>query len=170
MAYYHLSPDHATILSGPHSVGDAAMKALTSCGNPEALGDAYLYERHIVPEWREAVEAPLGWQAPVLETRAGLDGVAVYAKGTPEERAAATLAARRAEMSCTPRQARLALAQSNLLDAVDAFVQAGDAALKIEWEYATEIRRDWPPVAAFAAASGMDEATIDGLFELAMTL
>jgi hypothetical protein len=71
---------------------------------------------------------------------------------------------------CSPRQARLALAQSNLLDAVDAFVQAGDAALKIEWEYATEISRDWPPVAAFAAANGIDDATIDGLFELAMTL
>ena len=71
---------------------------------------------------------------------------------------------------CSPRQARLALAQSNLLDAVDAFVQAGDAALRIEWEYATEIRRDWPPVAAFLAASGMDEATIDGLFELAVTI
>jgi hypothetical protein len=96
--------------------------------------------------------------------------VAVYAKGTPEEREAAATAARRATLSCSPRQARLALAQSNLLDAVDAFVQAGDAALKIEWEYATEIRRDWPPVAAFAAASGMDEAIIDGLFTLAATL
>lgn len=70
----------------------------------------------------------------------------------------------------SPRQARFALAQSNLLDAVDAFVQAGDAALKIEWEYATEIRRGWPPVAAFATANNIDDATIDGLFELAMTL
>lgn len=73
-------------------------------------------------------------------------------------------------VACTPRQARLALAQSNLLEVVEAFVQAGDAGIKIEWEYATEIRRDWPPVAAFAAANAIDEATIDRLFELAMTL
>jgi hypothetical protein len=76
----------------------------------------------------------------------------------------------RAAMSCTPRQARLALAGAGLLTAVEAFVAANDAATQIEWEYASEIKRDWPPVMAFAAANEISDEQLDALFALAASL
>lgn len=58
--------------------------------------------------------------------------------------------------SVTMRQARLALLAAGVLATVDAAVaSAGDAA-KIEWEYATEVKRDWPLVVQMATALGLD--------------
>ena len=117
--------------------------------------------------------APLGYTDWTLA-----DGI--YTRqpdGTPEEIAAALeqqaaeqIAQRRASLSCTPRQARLALSQQGLLSAVEAFVAAGSDALRIEWQYATEIRRTWPPVAEFAAANDISDEALDALFEQAATL
>jgi len=76
----------------------------------------------------------------------------------------------RAGMSCTPRQARLALAYAGLLDTVDAWVAAQGAATKIEWEYASEVRRTVGLVTSAATELGMTEDQIDGLFEYAVTL
>ena len=73
-------------------------------------------------------------------------------------------------MTCTPRQARLALDSRGLLQAVEAFVATGSAQLQIEWQYATEIKRIWPPVAEFAVANDISDEDLDALFELAMTL
>ena len=78
--------------------------------------------------------------------------------------------ARRAALVCTPRQARLALTQAGLLAAIEAWVAAAPDAVRIEWEYATEIRRNWPPITAAATALGLSDAQLDGLFELAMSL
>lgn len=77
--------------------------------------------------------------------------------------------------SLTPRQAKLALLSAGLLDDVDAAIEAiPDAATKrvaqIEWEYAQEVRRDWPLLNAVAAGMGMTDAQIDDLFTLAATL
>ena len=82
----------------------------------------------------------------------------------------AELEAARSLMAVTPRQARLALHQSDLLTAVEAFVGSGDAALQIEWAHATEIRRTWPPVIQFAQANEISDADLDALFELAAAL
>lgn len=71
---------------------------------------------------------------------------------------------------CTPRQARLALAQAGLLSAVEARIAAAPATVRIEWEYANEIRRDWPPIADAAADLGLTEAQLDDLFALAASL
>ena len=120
-------------------------------------------------ELQQVAEVP----APEQETTA----VPVTETSTPEEIAAALeqqaaeqLAQRRAALSCTPRQARLALSQQGLLAAVEAFVAAGSDALRIEWQYATEIRRTWPPVAEFAVANDLSDEALDALFELAATL
>ena len=72
--------------------------------------------------------------------------------------------------SVTPRQARLALQQAGLLDAVTAWIASADATTQIEWEFALEVRRDWPPIAACSSALGLSEAQLDGLFALAVTL
>ena len=88
---------------------------------------------------------------------------------SPEE-VAERLQARREAMTCTPRQARLALAYAGLLDAVEAWVATQGAATKIEWEYASEIRRTVGLVTSAATELGMTEEQIDGLFEYAVTL
>jgi len=71
----------------------------------------------------------------------------------------------------TMRQARLALLQSNLLSTVDTAIANGtDEAMKIEWEYATEVRRDWASLIAMTTTMGMTSAQLDDLFLLASTL
>lgn len=73
--------------------------------------------------------------------------------------------------SITMRQARLQLLAQNLLTTVDTAIQTGtDEALKIEWEYATEIKRDYPSLISLFTALNKTEAEIDDLFILAATL
>ena len=88
----------------------------------------------------------------------------------PPEEIAARAQARRAALVCTPRQARRALIEAGLLGAVTAWIATADAETQIDWEFATEIRRDWPPIAACAAALGLTAAQLDGLFIQAATL
>lgn len=70
----------------------------------------------------------------------------------------------------TPRQARLALHQADLLDSVKAAMDEADEATRIEWEYATTFERSSPVVAVMSATLGLTEAQLDDLFTLAATL
>ena len=71
----------------------------------------------------------------------------------------------------TMRQARLALLQSGLLQTVtDAILNGTDEAMKIEWEYATEVKRDWNSLVALTTALGITDLQLDDLFQLASTL
>jgi hypothetical protein len=74
----------------------------------------------------------------------------------------------------TARQARLALLQAGKLAAVAAAIAAlpspAKEAAQIEWEYATEIRRDWPLVQTLAPVLGMSAADLDALFTAAAAL
>ena len=71
----------------------------------------------------------------------------------------------------TMRQARLALLQSGLLQTVtDAIANGTDEAMKIEWEYATEVKRDWGSLVALTTALGITDLQLDDLFQLASTL
>jgi hypothetical protein len=72
--------------------------------------------------------------------------------------------------SVSPRQIRLALNALNLRETVDAYVAAAGQDTKDSWEYATQIDRDNPLIAACAAALGKSEEEIDALFELAASL
>ena len=72
------------------------------------------------------------------------------------------------------RQARLALLGAGLLAQVNTAVAnmpgaEGDAA-RIEWEYAQEVRRDSPLVAALSAALGLTDETLDNLYKVAAGL
>lgn len=62
------------------------------------------------------------------------------------------------------RQARLALLEAGLLDTVSTAMQGAGQAEQIEWEYATEVRRDSALVAAMAVALGLNDAQLDALF------
>lgn len=62
-------------------------------------------------------------------------------------------------------QAKAALAASGKLDAANASVaQVGNPALSIAWEYATDLSRESPALAAIGAAIGLSPADIDALF------
>ena len=71
----------------------------------------------------------------------------------------------------TMRQARLALLQSGLLATIETAITDGtDEAMKIEWEYATEVKRDWSSLIALTETLGMTSQELDDLFQLASTL
>ena len=71
----------------------------------------------------------------------------------------------------TMRQARLALLQSGLLATIETAITTGtDEAIKVEWEYATEVRRDWASLITLTTSLGMTSQELDNLFQLASTL
>lgn len=94
-----------------------------------------------------------------------------HTQGSITEAEAIALESIKVPQVVTMRQARLALLQSNLLTTVtDAIAAGADEAMKIEWEYATEVKRDWPSLIALATTLGLTSAQLDDLFTLANTL
>lgn len=72
------------------------------------------------------------------------------------------------------RQARLAMLQAGILDDVETLIQQmpGDEgrAARIDWEYALDVRRDWPLVGALGTQIGMTEQQVDELFIAAASI
>ena len=69
----------------------------------------------------------------------------------------------------TPRQAKIALLQAGLLDDVEAAIAAipdetTRRIAQVEWEYAQEVRRDWPLLVAVAGQMGLSDEQVDELF------
>jgi hypothetical protein len=69
--------------------------------------------------------------------------------------------------SIDARRLRLALLQLDLLDTVEAAIATLGRAAQIEWEFATEIKEDYPLVLALASELDLDTEVI---FNLAITL
>ena len=69
--------------------------------------------------------------------------------------------------SVSPRQFRRALIQVGLLEAVEAYMATADAETRTDWEYALEIRRNYPGWDQFAAAIGKTDEDVDTVFALA---
>jgi hypothetical protein len=65
--------------------------------------------------------------------------------------------------SITPRQARLKLLEVSLLDELEAVITT-NRAWQIEWEYATEVKRDSLLIDAIATQTGLTSEQIDSLF------
>lgn len=72
--------------------------------------------------------------------------------------------------SVTMRQARLALLNAGMLDAVQAAVAGAGPAAAIAWEYSQAVERDYGLVPAMAASLGLTDAQIDALFTAAAAL
>jgi hypothetical protein len=70
----------------------------------------------------------------------------------------------------TMRQAKLALLQQGLLASVNAAIEQSDEAAKIEWQYATEVKRDNSLVQAIASQLSLTKQQLDELFVLANSL
>ena len=71
--------------------------------------------------------------------------------------------------SITPRQARLKLLEAALLDNLEAVITT-NRAWQIEWEYATEVKRDSPLIEAVAVQAGLTSEQVDQMFIEASTL
>ena len=87
---------------------------------------------------------------------------------TPEEIEAKRKAAVPIEISM--RQARLALHGAGLLASVETAVAQSTKDVQIEWEFAADLRRDWPTLVALSAALGLTDEQVDGLFMQAAQL
>lgn len=72
--------------------------------------------------------------------------------------------------SITPRQARLALNAAGLLDKVEQAVAASDKSVQIAWDFATEINRDDPIIAAMKDSLGISDDALDEMFKSAVAL
>lgn len=70
--------------------------------------------------------------------------------------------------SVTMMQARLAMLSAGLLDkaqdALDAMEGDEGKAARIQWQYASEVRRDWPLVASLQTGLGLTDTQVDQLF------
>jgi len=74
----------------------------------------------------------------------------------------------------TMKQARLALAQANRIEQIEAAISSlpdeQQRRARIEWEYSTTIERNNPVLIQLAEAIGMPDAEIDALFAVAAQL
>jgi hypothetical protein len=70
----------------------------------------------------------------------------------------------------TMRQAKIVLHRHGMLEEVNNAVSRANEETRIEWEYATEVRRDWPTLAVMAAALNLDDKLLDALFIQGATL
>ncbi|MDD0814293.1 hypothetical protein PSQ39_06585 [Curvibacter sp. HBC28] len=80
-----------------------------------------------------------------------------------------------APQSVSMRQAKRALLAAGLLDAADLAIASipddtARRAAQIDWTTSTEVRRDWPLVAAIAQALSLTDEQIDALFASASQL
>lgn len=105
-------------------------------------------------------------KAQMLNARTG--EVVEVETDIPEPTEAELLARERVRMRCTPVQLRLALHRAGRLTEAQAIAD-GDAEASIVWEYATEMYRTSPLLAAMAAGSFTD-TEIDDLFRAAMEI
>lgn len=64
----------------------------------------------------------------------------------------------------TPRQFRLAVVAAGIALGDIESALAGNAAALVEWEYASEFRRDHPMISQLAAGFGLGAAELDALF------
>jgi hypothetical protein len=85
------------------------------------------------------------------------------------QQAAAAAAAEAAIVpdSVTPFQAKAALLQAGLLDAVLAAIAAAPRISQLAWAEATEFRRNSPTVLSLASTLGLTGAQLDDLFRAA---
>lgn len=131
---------------GPYSPYSPEVREATRASNPEVLD---LRQYGFVPGWYEPVDAPLGWQAPVIEIQGGEQVAAFYASGSIEERNAAALAA--AKEAAHSARYETMLAHRN-----GGFVYDGHI-----WESDTESRMlimGAVQIATFAVSAGTQEA------------
>ncbi len=103
-----------------------------------------------VANWEHLTEAELeAWK--VAEIANGWTPVVIQAVAPVPE-------------SVSPRQIRRALNAAGLRSSVEVAIAAAAQDVKDDWEFALEVRRDWPALNAMAASLGMTSQQVDELF------
>lgn len=69
--------------------------------------------------------------------------------------------------SVTPRQIRRALSAAGLRATVEAAIAAAPQDVRDDWDFAIEVRRDWPMLNAMATDLGLSSEQVDALFTAA---
>lgn len=150
-------------------------------GQPIGDGeDAVCHPLHIEQLWSAGALADWGLYVPaeadpvpegkvVTETHVERVGEVVQFVHTLEDAPPPTV-----PQSVSMRQARLALLSAGLLSTVETSIdkleEPDRSAALIEWEYATEMRRDRHLIAALAVEMSLTEQQIDDLFIAAAAL
>lgn len=165
--YYHINKDTLTIISGPHHESSDYIKKLTRCGTPEVLN---LLDYDLVPEIKNPIDHYQSYGDPIVTATEVTIPLVEWFDQQIQEYEQQQLLERRANMSCTPRQANLALLQFGLLDAVEGWLSTQSRTVQIDWNKATEIKRNWPAINDAAIALGLTDEQLDELFTLAPTL
>lgn len=141
-------------------------------------------KRPEVTEYERIVEGPVVFQngqwtqtwlvVNRFPSYTGPDGVQVTTEQQIQAYNEAKTLRKRQRLSCTPRQARLALNAQGLLEsvqtAINSLPEPQRSQVQIEWEYATTIERTSPWMATMGEALGLSEEQLDALFETAATL
>ena len=118
-----------------------------------------LSETALADNWVQSDEAQIGW------TFEG--GQFVPPPPPPEPTPEEILAAERAGMIVSRFQAKAALLQAGLLDAVNAALAEADPVAQLAWAEAVEFRRTSPTIVALGAAIGLTDEQLDDLFRAA---
>lgn len=167
MLYYHINKQTLEIISGPHDLYSREIKKITRCGTPEYLN---LTQYDLVPEIRDSLLENQYYDTPIVT----IDSVLIKAvdkdQDTINNEKAKKLQLKKSNLSCTQRQMRLLLMQQNLLSTVQNYIDNSNELTKIEWEYASEIKRTHPTILEISNVLGLTDIQLDELFELAMTL
>ena len=72
-------------------------------------------------------------------------------------------------VTVSARQFRRALIQLNLLDPVNTLLASAPKSAQVDWEFGTQVERNWPLIGQFAQALGKSESEVDDVFRLAAT-
>ncbi len=152
----------------PDGTYDINLAGSLAFGGPDGRSPVFVPAGHWGKDWPffaelKTAENPYGiLPAPRPETKAE--------KTAREKAEAAVAAAAEAErvacMSVSMAQFRKALLAAGLLDDVLAIMAdpATPRAIVIDWEYASEVRRDWPAWAQFLPILDKTDADLDALF------
>jgi len=174
----YIKASGSTVEKYPYSIG-LLRKDNPNTSFPKRMSDQQLASWNVYPVVTEddpahdsATQYVQSASQPTL-----VNGVWTLAKTVVDYTAqelADKLADKRSGMVITPRQARLALIQTNRLADVEAAIAAmpepNKTVVQTEWEYAVDIERTSPWISGMVTALGMTEAEMDQLFELAATL
>lgn len=165
---YVLAPNQ-TVETYPYSIG-ALRRDNPQVSFPRNPSDSILSNYSVYPV--QATTQPTG--DVVTEVNPVLTSGQWVQTWSTREFTAEEVAANRASMVVTPRQARLALLGAGLLSNIETAIAAMDdpakTAVTIEWEYATTIERSSQWVSSLATALSLTDEQLDNLFEVAKTL
>jgi hypothetical protein len=95
-----------------------------------------------------------------------------YIPPSPEEQAAQALAQERNNMVCSRMQAKIAMYQAGILEAVESVISQADPLVQIAWNEAIEFRRNSPTIISLANTIDppLTETQLDDLFRAAMEI